>query len=149
MSRTPEEAAWNEKLIADFHAHDGQITLGRLAGASLLVMTCVGSKTGLSRTCPLGYHRDGNSYVIVGSNFGLPKPPEWVANVAKNPIVTIEVGTEKFQARARVTDGAERRRLLDDRIAAVPIFGDYERKSGRELPVVVLDRIDEPGVTPG
>jgi deazaflavin-dependent oxidoreductase (nitroreductase family) len=142
MSRTPEEAAWNEKLIADFHAHDGQITLGRLAGASLLVMTCVGSKTGLSRTCPLGYHRDGNSYVIVGSNFGLPKPPEWVANVAKNPIVTIEVGTEKFQARARVTDGAERRRLLDDRIAAVPIFGDYERKANRDLPVVVLERID-------
>jgi proline iminopeptidase len=80
--------------------------------------------------------------VIVGSNFGLPEPPEWVANVAKNPIVIIEVGKEKFQARARVTDGAERRRLLDVRIAAVPIFGDYERKSGRELPVVVLERID-------
>jgi proline iminopeptidase len=56
--------------------------------------------------------------------------------------VTIEVGTEKFQARARVTDGAERRRLLDDRIAAVPIFGDYERKANRDLPVVVLERID-------
>ena len=142
MSRTPEETAWNEKLIADFHAHDGQVTLGRLAGASLLVMTCVGSKTGLDRTCPLGYHRDGKSYVIVGSNFGLPKPPEWVANVAKNPIVTIEVGTEKFQARARITEGSERRRLLDARIAAVPIFGDYERKANRDLPVVVLERID-------
>jgi deazaflavin-dependent oxidoreductase (nitroreductase family) len=142
MSRTPEEAAWNEALITDFHAHAGQITLGRLAGASMLVMTYVGAKTGLARTCPLGYHRDGESYVLVGSNSGLPESPEWVANVAKNPIVTIEVGTEKFRARARVTEGAERRRLLDDRIAAVPIFGDYERRAGRELPVVVLDRID-------
>jgi deazaflavin-dependent oxidoreductase (nitroreductase family) len=142
MSRKPEEAAWNEVLIADFHTHGGQITLGRLAGSSMLVMTCVGSRTGLARTCPLGYHRDGESYVIVGSNSGLPEPPEWVTNVAKDPIVTIEVGTETFRARARVTEGAERRRLLDDRIAAVPIFGDYERKSGRELPVVVLNRID-------
>jgi len=141
MSRKPEEAAWNEALIADFHAHGGQITLGRLAGASMLVMTSVGARTGLPRTCPLGYHRDGASYVLVGSNSGLPEQPEWVANVAKNPIVTIEVGTEKFQARARVTEGSERRRLLDDRIAAVPIFGDYERKAKRELPVVVLERI--------
>jgi deazaflavin-dependent oxidoreductase (nitroreductase family) len=142
MSRTPEEAAWNDALIADFHAHGGQITLGRLAGASMLVMTSVGARTGLPRTCPLGYHRDGESYVLVGSNSGLPEHPEWLTNVAKNPIVTIEVGTEKFQARARVTEGEQRRRLLDDRIAAVPIFGDYERKSGRELPVVVLERID-------
>jgi len=142
MSRTPEEAAWNETLIADFHAHGGQITLGRLAGATMLIMTSVGARTGLPRTCPLGYHRDGESYVLVGSNSGLPEQPEWPTNVAKNPIVTFEVGTETFQARARVTEGAERRRLLDDRIAAVPIFGDYERKSGRELPVVVLERID-------
>ena len=149
MSRTPEEATWNDALIADFHAHGGQITLGRLAGASMLIMTYVGGKTGLTRTCPLGYHRDGESYVVVGSNSGLPESPQWVTNVAKNPIVTIEVGTEKFRARARMTEGAERRRLLDDRIAAVPIFGDYERKAGRELPVVVLDRIDQPEITPG
>lgn len=142
MSRTPEEAAWNEALIADFHAHSGQITLGRLAGATMLVMTSVGARTGLPRTCPLGYHRDGERYVVVGSNSGLAWQPAWLTNVAKNPIVALEVGTEKFQARARITEGSERRRLLDARIAAVPIFGDYERKANRDLPVVVLERID-------
>src|ERR1035437_774326 len=101
MSRTPEEAAWNEALIADFHAHGGQITLGCPAGAPLLARTSVGARPGRPRTCPLGYHRDGASYVIVGSNSGLPEQPEWPANVAENPIVKIEVGTEKFQARPR------------------------------------------------
>ena len=142
MAKTPEETAWNDALIADFRAHDGQISQGRLAGAAMLVMTSTGAKTGLPRTVPLGYHRDGESYVLVGSNSGRDEQPEWLANLRKNPIVTVEVGTETFQARARVTGGSERRRLLDARIAAVPIFGDYERKAKRELPVIVLERID-------
>jgi deazaflavin-dependent oxidoreductase (nitroreductase family) len=142
MAKTPEETAWNDALIADFRAHDGQISQGRLAGAAMLVMTSTGAKTGLPRTVPLGYHRDGESYVLVGSNSGRDEQPEWLANLRMNPIVTVEVGTETFQARARVTGGSERRRLLDARIAAVPIFGDYERKAKRELPVIVLERID-------
>lgn len=142
MAKTPEETAWNDALVADFRAHDGQITQGRLAGAMMLIMTSTGAKTGLPRTVPLGYHRDGESYVVVGSNSGRDEQPEWLANLKKNPIATVEVGTETFQARARVTGESERRRLLDARIAAVPIFGDYERKAKRELPVIVLERID-------
>jgi deazaflavin-dependent oxidoreductase (nitroreductase family) len=142
MAKTPEETAWNDALIADFRANGGKITQGRLAGAQMLVMTSTGARTGLPRTVPLGYHRDGESYVLVGSNSGREEQPAWLANLGKNPNVTVEVGTEKFQARARVTTGSERRRLLDARIAAVPIFGDYERKAKRELPVIVLERID-------
>jgi deazaflavin-dependent oxidoreductase (nitroreductase family) len=142
MAKTPEETAWNDALVADFRAHGGQITQGRLAGALMLIMTSTGAKTGLPRTVPLGYHRDGESYVLVGSNSGRDEQPEWLANLRKNPIVTVEVGTETFQARATVTGGSERRRLLDARIAAIPMFGDYERKAKRELPVIVLERID-------
>ncbi|MFI5259617.1 MAG: nitroreductase/quinone reductase family protein [Candidatus Limnocylindrales bacterium] len=142
MAKTPEETAWNDAVVADFRAHDGRITQGRLAGAVMLIMTSTGAKTGLPRTVPLGYHRDGERYVLVGSNNGRDEQPEWLANLRKNPITTVEVGTETFQARATVTDGSERRRLLDARIAAVPIFGDYERKAKRELPVIVLERID-------
>jgi len=142
MAKTPEETAGNDALVADFRAHDGQITQGRLAGAAMLIMTSTGAKTGLQRTVPLGYHRDGESYVLVGSNFGRHEQPAWLANLTKNPIVTVEVGTETFQARATVTGGSERRRLLDARIAAIPIFGDYERKAERELPVIILERID-------
>jgi len=142
MAKSPEETAWNDAVVADFRAHDGRITQGPLAGAVMLIMTSTGAKTGLPRTVPLGYHRDGERYVLVGSNNGRDEQPEWLANLRKNPIVTLEVGTETFQARATVTGGSERRRLLDARIAAVPIFGDYERKAKRELPVIVLERID-------
>jgi deazaflavin-dependent oxidoreductase (nitroreductase family) len=142
MAKTPGETAWNDAIIADFRAHEGRITQGRLAGAVMLIMTSTGARTGLPRTVPLGYHRDGERYVLVGSNSGRDEQPEWLANLRKNPIVTVEVGTETFQARATVTGGSERRRLLDARIAAVPIFGDYERKANRELPVIVLERID-------
>jgi len=140
--QNPDESSWNDALMADFRSHDGQITQGRLAGAKMLLMTSVGAKTGLPRICPLGYHRDGERYVIVGSNSGKDEQPSWLANVKKNPLVTLEVGTEKFGARATVTEGDERRRLLDDRIAAVPIFGEYEKKAHRDLPVVVLERLD-------
>jgi deazaflavin-dependent oxidoreductase (nitroreductase family) len=142
--RSPEEDNWNKAIFEDFHAHGGQITLGRLAGSSLLLMTSTGAKTGLPRTVPLGYHREGESYVVVGSNQGRDTQPAWLANIARNPVVGVEVGTEKFQARARITEGAERRRLLDARIAAVPQFGKYESVTKRELPVVLLDRIDKP-----
>jgi deazaflavin-dependent oxidoreductase (nitroreductase family) len=142
MAKTPGETAWNDAIIADFRAHEGRITQGRLAGTVMLIMTSTGARTGLPRTVPLGYHRDGERYVLVGSNSGRDEQPEWLANLTKNPVVTVEVGTETFQARATVTGGSERRRLLDARIAAVPIFGDYERKANRELPVIVLERID-------
>ena len=132
---------WNETIIADFRAHGGRITLGRLAGASMLLMTTTGAKTGEPRIAPVGYHREGDSYIVVGSNAGRDEQPAWLANVRKNPLVTVEVGTEKFQARARITEGAERSRLLDDRIAAVPQFGDYQKMTDRELPVLVLDRV--------
>ena len=63
--------------------------------------------------------------------------------------MTVELGTETFQARATITEGAERRRLLDDRIAAVPQFGVYQQMTKRELPVIALERVDKPGQTAG
>jgi deazaflavin-dependent oxidoreductase (nitroreductase family) len=140
---------WNESILADFRAHAGQITEGRLKGASILLMTTTGAKTGEPRTAFLGYHLDGERYIVVGSNQGRDEQPAWLENVRKNPTVTIEVGTEKFPARATVTEGAERTRLLDDRIAAVPQFGVYRQMTKRELPVVALERIDEPRQTAG
>jgi deazaflavin-dependent oxidoreductase (nitroreductase family) len=80
--------------------------------------------------------------VVVGSNAGRDEQPTWLANITRNPVVTVEVGTEKFQARSRITEGTERRRLLDARIAAVPMFGEYEKKTSRQLPVIVLERIE-------
>ena len=139
-----QELGWNAAIIRDFHDHAGEITLGRLAGSRMLLMTTIGAHTGEKHTVPLGYDPDGADYIVVGSNSGLEQHPAWLANIAANPVVTVEVGTESFQARAVPTAGAERRRLLDARIARVPIFGDYERKAApRELAVVRVTRIDD------
>ena len=135
------EIAWNAGTIADFRAHEGRITAGPLAGSNLLLLTSTGVRSGKPRTAPLGYTRDGDRYVVVGSNSGRDQQAEWIANIAADPIVTVEVGTEMFQARAEITRDAERRRLLDAHIAAIPIFGRYETMTDRELPVVALERL--------
>lgn len=136
-----DDAGFNAMTIKDFRAHEGRITEGRLAGSSVLLMTSTGARSGTAGTAPLGYTRDGDRYVIVGSNSGKDRHPAWLANVRANPVVTVEVGTETFEARATVTEGPERRRLLDQHIAAIPIFARYEQMTSRQLPVVVLERI--------
>lgn len=135
------ETSWNASIIADFHAHAGSITTGPLAGSNLLLMTSTGATTGRPHVAPLGYTRDADRLVVVGSNSGRTWDPAWLRNIRADPVVTVELGTETFQARAAVTTGAERRRLLDAHIAAIPIFARYEAMAGRELPVVTLERI--------
>jgi deazaflavin-dependent oxidoreductase (nitroreductase family) len=135
------EIDWNTAMITDFRAHGGQITQGPLAGSNLLLLTTTGAKTGESRTSPIGYTRDGDRYVIVGSNSGNPSNSAWWYNVKANPVATVEVGEETFQVRATTAEGAERRRLLDAHIAAIPIFARYESMVTREIPVVALERI--------
>lgn len=143
MPIQPGEVAWNEAIIADFRAHGGQISQGPLAGANLVLLTSIGAKSGAARTSPVGYTRDGERYVLVGSNSGGPTNSAWVANVRLHPEVSVEVGAEKFRARATVTEGAERRRLFDAHATAIPAFAKYELMTERELPVVVLDRLPD------
>ena len=143
MPIQPAELAWNDGIIKDFREHGGRITEGPLAGASLLLLTTIGARSGRPRTSPVGYTRDAERYVVVGSNSGGPTNSAWLYNLKANPIATVEVGEETFQAQATVTEGAERRRLLDAHIAAIPAFGQYEQMTDRELPVVTLERIDQ------
>ena len=140
MPVPPGELAWNAAMMADFRAHEGQITAGPLAGSNMVLLTTTGAKSGERRTVPIGYTRDGDRYVLVGSNSGKPEAPQWAANIAANPAVTVEVDTETFTGKATIASGAERQRLLAAHIAAIPIFGTYEAMAGRELPVVVLER---------
>ena len=141
MVRKLEAIAGDNGIITDFHEHGGQITKGRLAGANLLLMTSIGAASGESRTSPLGYSRDGELYVVVGSNSGLPDQPAWLANVAANPLVGIEVGIETFKARATITTGTERQRLWAIHVAEIPYFAHYEQMVERELPVVAIERL--------
>ncbi len=132
---------FNTRLIDDFRAHGGQITSGPFTGRSLLLLTTKGAKTGEERTSPLAYSRDGDRFVIVASKGGAPTNPAWYHNLRADPEVTVELGPDKFQARASVANEVERRRLFDQHAARMPAFADYEKRTARKIPVVVLERI--------
>jgi deazaflavin-dependent oxidoreductase (nitroreductase family) len=133
--------SFNERVIDDFRAHEGQITSGPFAGRSLLLLTTRGVKTGDERTSPLAYSRDGDRLVVIASKGGAPTSPAWYHNLRTHPDVTVELGPEKFGARATVAGDAERRRLYDQHAAKMPAFAEYEKRTTRKIPVVVLQRI--------
>ncbi len=131
---------FNRKIIEEFRANGGKVT-GDFAGAPLLLLTTTGAKTGASRTTPLVYTQDGDNIVIIASYGGAPKHPAWFLNLRANPDITIEVGEEKFAARASVPEGEERKRLFDQQAAKMPGFADYQKKTTREIPAVVIERV--------
>ena len=90
---------------------------------------------------PVVYTRDGDRYIIVASKGGSPTHPAWYGNLVANPIVTVEVGGETFKARAIVVEGADRDRLYAAHAAAYPQFNDYQERTSRVIPVVLLERV--------
>ena len=143
MTTRAEYEAWTSALIADFRAHDGQLTIGPMAGRNLLLLGTTGAKSGQARVAQVAYSRDGENYVVAASNQGRPTDPAWLANLRANPEVTVEVGPETFRARATIASGAEHRRLWASHVAAMPAFADYEKTTPRVIPVVSLERIRE------
>lgn len=142
------ERTWNANMAAELRKNDGKITTGPLAGSDLLLLGTVGARSGEQRISPLGYSRDGDRYVVVGSNSGRDWNPAWIRNLEATPEVTVEVGGESMKARATIETGAERRRLLDAHIAKIPIFAQYETKTDRPLPVVTLTPVAESKAKP-
>ncbi len=131
---------FNKQVIAEFRANEGKVG-GAFAGAAMVLLTMKGAKSGEERTIPLVYSRDGDNVVIIASMGGAPKHPAWFLNLKANPEVTVEVGTEKFRARAVVPEGAERDRLFNQQAAIMPNFAEYQQKTTRVIPAVVLERI--------
>ena len=131
---------WNQAIIAEFRANGGKVG-GQFAGAPLLLLTTTGAKSGQQRTTPLVHTRDGDKYVIIASKAGAPSHPAWYHNLRKNPEVTLEVGTETFQAKATVVTGEERDRLYRRHAEQFPGFAEYEAKTTRTIPVVALERV--------
>jgi deazaflavin-dependent oxidoreductase (nitroreductase family) len=111
-------------------------------GAPMLLLTSTGARSGQHRTTPLVHTRDGNRYVIIASKGGAPTHPAWYHNLVANPEATVEVGVESFPVRAAVATGDERQRLFDQQAALMPNFKEYQEKTTREIPVVVLERLD-------
>jgi deazaflavin-dependent oxidoreductase (nitroreductase family) len=129
----------NRTVIDDFRANKGIVST-HTATHNIALITTTGSKTGAQRTTPLVYHKDGDRVIIVASKGGAPEHPSWYHNLVKNPTVTVEVGEEKYEARAEVAQGEERDRLYRQQAALFESFNDYEKRTTRKIPVVILTR---------
>src|SRR6476469_62552 len=125
----------NRRAIAQFRA-GGEIE--GMHRERLLLLTTRGARTGSERTTPMMFHQDGDRVVVMASNAGARKPPDWYANLTATPSVTVETGDESYPATATVLAGEERARLWTEITALYPFFLDHEKKAEREIPLVAL-----------
>jgi proline iminopeptidase len=109
--------------------------------APSLLLTTTGRKSGERYIFPLFYGTTGTSYFIVASKGGAPKHPGWFLNILADPNAEIQVGTKKLQVRARIAEGEERARLWEQALLFWPPYAEYQTKTEREIPVVVLDPV--------
>lgn len=135
-----------DNLFGDAHVQRYRETGGAVGhlwreGSTILLLTTTGRKTGEKRTTPLIYAKDGDRYVIVASKGGAPEHPGWYANLEKTPEVELQVKDEVFRARARTATGEERERLWRKANEVWRSYDDYAKKTARQIPVVVLERI--------
>ncbi len=129
---------WNQKIIDEFHANGGKVG-GPFEGASLLLLHTIGRRSGKERVSPLMYKQRGDDYVIFASKGGAPENPDWYYNLISNPEASIEVGTKTVSVRGNEVEGDERDNLWQSWKQAYPQFAEYEKKTDREIPVIVLE----------
>ena len=130
---------YNRRIIDEFRANAGHVG-GSFEDMPLLLLTTTGARSGRPHTTPLAYLEDDGRLVVFGSKGGAPTNPDWYYNVRAHPDATVEVGTETFPVRARITADGEREELFERMKALRPQFAEYEAKVRRTIPVVVLER---------
>jgi deazaflavin-dependent oxidoreductase (nitroreductase family) len=130
----------NKAIIDEFRANSGKVG-GPFAGKTLLLLHTVGAKSKQERINPVAYVSDGDQLVIIASKGGAPTNPDWYHNILAHPLVTVEVGTEQFQAQATVASEPERTRLFNKMVELMPGFGGYQQKTTRVIPVITLTRL--------
>ena len=131
---------WNAQIIEEFRANDGKVG-GNFEGAPLLLLHTTGAKTGEERVHPMMYLPVGDRYAVFASKAGAPDNPAWYHNLVANPDVTVELGTETFKARATVAERPDRDRIYRQQAELYPGFAEYEAKTDRVIPVVLLQRV--------
>jgi deazaflavin-dependent oxidoreductase (nitroreductase family) len=135
---------WNEQVIAEFRANGGKVG-GNFEGFPLLLLHTTGARSGAERVNPVAYQPlDDGGWAVFASKAGAPSNPDWFHNLRAHPDVTIEIGTEDgtetVPVRARVLEGDERLAVWEEQKRLAPGFADYETRTDREIPVVVLSR---------
>ena len=138
------DLAW--RALTDSHVWLYRLTGGRIGGrvrgVDIVLLEHVGRKSGKRRTSPLLYIRDGKNLVIIASKGGAAKHPAWWINLRANAETTVQVGGERRLVRAREAEGEERERLWARVVDAWPDYENYQRRTERRIPVVVLEPAD-------
>ena len=129
---------FNSKIIEEFRANEGKVG-GPFEGAPLLLLHTVGAKSGQPRVNPMMYMQVPGGYAVFASKGGAPVNPDWYHNVLAHPRVTAEIGTGTVEFLARVAEGEERERIWTAQKSAYPGFADYEQKTTRQIPVIILE----------
>ena len=130
---------WNDKVIAEFRANQGRVG-GQFEGAPLLLLHSIGARSGRERVNPMMYLAVGEEFAVFASKAGADTNPDWYHNLRAHPEARVEVGAEAFEVTARVLDVNEREPVWEEQKARYPGFADYETKTDRVIPVVMLTR---------
>jgi deazaflavin-dependent oxidoreductase (nitroreductase family) len=142
MVPTDEEfLSYNQDVIREFRTTGGVVAQ---LGYPILLLTTTGARTGRQMTVPLGFSVDRGQVFVVASKGGAPAHPAWFLNLRANPSVTVELGPNRYEARAVVAAGDERDRLYAILSADAPTLRDHEQKTTRQFPVVVLEGVPAP-----
>jgi len=131
---------WNDKIIAEFRANAGKVG-GPFAGAPLLLLHSTGARSGQDRVNPMMYRTVGDGWAVFASKGGADTNPGWFHNLRTHPRARVEMGTETFEVVSRIADDQEREPIWSAHKAAYPGFADYEQKTSRKIPVVLLTRV--------
>ena len=120
-----------------YRATGGKL-FGRMGKSPILLLNTVGRKTGRKRTSPLLYVMDGEDFLIIASKGGAAAHPAWYLNLRANPEATVEIGDREVHVEAEVADSEEKARLWQKMVEMYPTYDDYQRKTEREIPLLVL-----------
>jgi deazaflavin-dependent oxidoreductase (nitroreductase family) len=131
---------YGKEHVERYQATDGAEGYRWRNGTTILLLHTTGRKTGREHIHPLIFREYDGSYLIVASKGGSPEPPDWYLNLDENPEVTVQIKGETFRAKARTATADERPAMWRHMAEVWPDYDEYQKKTDREIPVVVLDR---------
>ena len=129
---------FNQTIIDEFRANGGRLG-GSFEGAPLLLLHTTGARSGKERVNPMMYQAVDGAYAVFASKAGAPTSPDWYHNLRAHPTATVEIGDRTFDVKARFAEGGERDRIWATQKERYPGFADYEAKTTRTIPVVILE----------
>lgn len=140
MNDKPDEELFGDEHVRVYRETDGERGYRWRRGTEILLLTTRGRRSGEERTTPLIHRTDGDRWIIVASKGGTPDHPDWFKNLSEEPEAEIQVKAEKIPVRASIAEGDERERLWGLMAEVWPDYDDYQERTERQIPVVVLER---------